>query len=158
MIKKAIITVSWLTVLATMVIIFCFSQENMEKSAQTSSSVTEEILEIVLPKEEVTPQKVAEFHPTMRTIAHFGIFMLLGFCLANAFRATLKIKPIFNYILAIIASILYAIIDEIHQKFTGRAPEVKDVLIDSLGAMIGAMLFVAIFYLLKRLLKNKNPS
>lgn len=158
MIKKALIVTSWITVIITMVIIFCFSQENMEKSSQTSTGITEEILDIVLPKEEITPQKVAEFHPTMRTMAHFGIFMLLGFCLANAFIISFKINFLLNYTLAFASSIIYAILDEIHQKFTGRAPEIKDVIVDSLGALIGIFIFMGFLLLYKKLSKKKNPS
>ncbi len=151
-----IILLSWATVLATMIIIFSFSQENMEDSANTSSSVTEEILEIVLPKEEITPQKIHQFHPTIRTIAHFGIFMLLGFSFANAFNLTLKIKAFLKYLLAFASSSLYAIFDEIHQKFTGRAPELTDVLVDSFGALIGIMLFTLFFYSFSIIKKRKK--
>lgn len=158
MIKKALIVASWITVVISMVIIFCFSQENMEKSSQTSTGITEEILDIVLPKEEITPQKIADFHPSVRTMAHFGIFMLLGFCLANAFRISFKINSILNYTLAFISSIIYAILDEIHQKFTGRAPEIKDVLVDSLGALTGILIFLTFILLYKKLSKKKNPS
>lgn len=156
MTKKIIILLSWVTVLATMIIIFSFSQENMEDSANTSSSVTEEILEIVLPKEEITQQKIHEFHPTVRTMAHFGIFMLLGFALSNAFIVTTKLNFFFNYILAFLSSILYAILDEYHQKFTGRAPEFTDVLIDSLGALIGILLFALFFHTFTFIIKRKK--
>ena len=158
MIKKILIIASWLTVVVTMIIIFCFSQEDMEKSSQTSEGITEEILNIIIPEEEITPQKIADFHPTMRTIAHFGIFMLLGFCFANAFRVTFKIKLIFNYILAFASSVTYAIFDEIHQNFTGRALELKDILVDSFGAFIGILFFMVFFIIYKILSKKKNPS
>ena len=70
MTKKIIILLSWITVLATMIIIFSFSQENMEDSANTSSSVTEEILEIVLPKEETGSNTyvVNDMKPVINTV------------------------------------------------------------------------------------------
>ena len=158
MLKKIfIIFLSWLTVLVSLTIIFLFSEENMEESSKTSSTVTEEILDIVLPKEEITPDKINKFQPTVRTMAHFGIFMLLGFCLANAFKSTFKINLILNYCFSFISSVIYAIFDEYHQKFTGRATELKDVLTDSVGGFIGILLF-ALFYLTFAKLKNKNPS
>ena len=114
MIKKIfIIALSWILVLATMVMITNFSKEDAIESSETSQGVVKDVLDIVLPEEEITPQKINEYQPTIRTLAHFGIFMLLGFCLANAFRATLKINILFSYACSMIASILYAVFDEL---------------------------------------------
>ena len=139
-----------------MVMIFCFSAQNAEKSTKTSSSVVENVLDIVMPKEEITPEVVKKYQFPFRKAAHFGIYMLLGFALANAFKYTLKKKWYISYIASALVSILYAISDEWHQGFSeGRGPSPKDVLIDSSGAILGILLFVAFtyiyFYIIKKI-------
>lgn len=127
-----------------MAMIFGFSAEDSNKSSDTSSEVIEDVLDIVLPKEEITPSVVKKYQFPFRKAAHFGIFMLLGFALANAFNITISKKWYFSYPSAIAVSILYAISDEIHQKFSdGRVPSFRDVMIDSLGAVMGVLIFVA---------------
>jgi len=155
--KIVVIILSWMLVLLTMVIIFNFSDENPKQSTETSKGMVEDILDIFLPEEEITPQLVAKVQIPVRKLAHFAIYMLLGFCLANAFRATLRIKLIFNYIFSMITAVIYAGLDEFHQSFTNRAASIKDVLIDSGGALFGILLFALFYYIVLRI-QRKNPS
>ncbi|MDE5856078.1 MAG: VanZ family protein, partial [Anaeroplasmataceae bacterium] len=54
-----------------------------------------------------------------------------------------------------ILGILYAISDEFHQSFIGgRAPAVKDVVIDSIG-LLTALFLICIFLNIKRIRKKK---
>lgn len=156
--KIAIIVTSWLMVLATMIIIFNFSAETAEESTQTSGGVIKDILEIVLPEEEITDEVVKKFQLPIRKIAHFCIFMLLGFCFANAFKNSLKLKLIFNYALSFASVILYASLDEFHQSFVAdRGPSIKDVLIDSSGGLAGILIFILMIYVFN-VFKNKTTK
>lgn len=160
MTKKVIIIVfSWLLVLATMMIIYNFSSENSTKSSQTSSQVVVQVLDVVMEKEDITPPVVKKFQIPFRKLAHFGIFMLLGFCMYSAYEKSFKIKLWINAILSLASCVLYAVSDEYHQKFTdGRANSFKDVLIDSTGACIGILLFIGLNYLYLRYLNKKRSS
>ena len=150
--KRIIIIASWLTVLATMVIIFYFSAQSAEKSSQTSGGVIEEILGVVLPKEEITEEIIEKYQPPFRKIAHFCIFMLLGFCLINAFQNSFKFKCLLKFILSFFCAALYAIFDEIHQGFIeDRGPAIKDVLIDSSGGIIGILAYIMMIYIINKL-------
>lgn len=143
-----ILATSWLCVVLTMVMIFCFSAQNAEKSTETSSSVVENVLDIVMPKEEITPEVVKKYQFPFRKAAHFGIYMLLGFALANAFQYTLNKKWYVSYPASALVSILYAVSDEWHQGFSeGRGPSLTDVLIDSSGAILGILVFITFTYL-----------
>lgn len=140
--KKIIIALSWLCVLITMIMIFCFSAEDSKKSGETSKNVVEKVLETVMDKEKITPAVVQKYEFPIRKVAHFGIYMLLGFCLSNAYRVTLSKYNYLPYILAFPSAIIYAVSDEIHQNFiAGRVPSFKDVLIDSSGALIGILIY-----------------
>lgn len=156
--QKIIVACSWLCVVLTMLMIFIFSEENAEKSTQTSSSVIENVLDIVMPKEEITPEVVKKYQFPFRKAAHFGIYMLLGFCLANAFDATIRKKWYFSYPSAIILGAFYAVLDEWHQNFSdGRGPSAKDVLIDSAGIVVGVLIFWGLFSLWKFIKSSKKP-
>ena len=75
----------------------------------------------------------------VRKCAHFTLYLILGVLVLNALRYY-KVKNII--ILAILICITYACFDEIHQLFIqGRSGEVRDVLIDSIGSLIGIVLF-----------------
>lgn len=155
--KSIVLTLSWACVLLTMIMIFCFSAEDAEKSTQTSSGVIEDVLDIVLPKDEITPEVVKKYQFPFRKAAHFGIYMLLGFSLANAFLSTIQRKKYISYICALACGILYAILDEWHQNFSdGRGPSARDVLIDSSGALVGILIFVLFMYIFNRIKSKKQ--
>lgn len=89
----------------------------------------------------------------LRKIAHFVIYLILGVSLTNAFRS-LKPKK-FPYlrplILSAIIALVYASLDEYHQSFIpGRDGNPGDILIDTLGAIAGICIFVAIFCRIKQ--------
>ena len=82
------------------------------------------------------------FDIVLRKIAHageFGILAILVMRAISSLKQQHNRKPSFNIILTvIIIVILYAISDEIHQGFvSGRVASATDVLIDSIGAILG---------------------
>ena len=156
--KKIIIIVfSWVLVLLTMLIIYNFSSEGSKETMQTSESLIVDVLSIFVGEEKITPELIAESQFAFRKLAHFTLYMLLGFCLSNAFRATIKIKLRYSYIFSFIASVVYASLDETHQAFTNRTASLKDVLIDSSGALCGIIAF-AIFYFIFELIESKKTN
>ena len=160
--KIIVVVLSWLLVLLTMAMIFNFSRETSEKSSQTSEGVVVQILDIFMEKEEITPPVIKKYQFPIRKAAHFGIYMLLGFCLLNAFEKTVSIKLWINSIISFLVGVLYAITDEYHQNFSsGRGPQAKDVLIDSSGVLLGVLIFIGFYFLYKKVIfpkinKNKN--
>ncbi|WP_246942850.1 VanZ family protein [Bacillus pinisoli] len=80
----------------------------------------------------------------IRKGAHFGIFFLLGFFTIRASLQTfLKNRPKTGLLTSFIFTFLYAVSDELHQHFTGdRTPLIHDVMIDSVGALTGILLYI----------------
>lgn len=149
--NKLIVIFSWLLVLATMLMIYNFSAENAEASTSTSGGVIVQILDIFMEKEEITPPVIQKYQFPIRKAAHFGIYMLLGFCMLNAFEKTFKLKIWLNISFSLLSCIIYAILDEVHQNFSaGRGPSPKDVLIDSVGAVCGILIFWGFLMLLHK--------
>jgi VanZ family protein len=74
-------------------------------------------------------------------IYHFSVFFALCFFLCLSIVQQDKQKKYLVYI-AIILSMLYALIDESHQLFVpGRSGSVTDILIDSIGSLSGAITY-----------------
>ncbi len=149
---KLIIVFSWALVVATMLIIFNFSAQPGKQSAAVSEGVIVQILDVFLEKEEITPTVVKKFQLPIRKIAHFGVYMLLGFCMISAFEKTFKIKLWINSVLSGVCCSIYAISDEIHQNFSeSRGPSATDVLIDTGGAIIGIALFLLVLHIFNKI-------
>ena len=75
----------------------------------------------------------------IRKLAHFTEYLILGLLVANMFTKN-NINNL--YLISIILCIIYATSDEIHQIFVpGRACQIRDVLIDSIGSITGVYLY-----------------
>ena len=136
---------AWLPVLLWMGVIFYFSHQPGDVSGDSSGRIVALIhsgLGVVLPFIQINEEVL---HFLFRKGAHFGVYALLGILSARAFQLSGysgKQGLIYGWILATV----YAGIDEYHQTFVpGRSGEVRDVLIDSAGAVSG----IALYQLLK---------
>lgn len=151
-----------LTIL-TFIAIFIFSNQNGEKSGSTSRTFTRKIVEILqIDKNlnEVEKEELIEnAQYIIRKIAHFTIYTIAGFNMYG-FINTYKIRNKNKIIIVIFAGVLYAISDEVHQMFSGgRTPAIKDVCIDTVGAIFGICVFMAINRMIKACLKiSKNAN
>lgn len=84
--------------------------------------------------------------------AHYTEYAILAFFLFFAFAFIKKYG--IRYSSIIIISLLYAISDEFHQKFSnGRTPRIQDVMIDTLGA-ITMVLFIEFILTIYRMNKR----
>lgn len=135
---------SWTAVLLWMILIFNLSSQVAEQSNELSTGITEVIIIII---EKVDPNAdfdIHAFNHIIRKNAHFFAYFVLGILVINAFRRS----GVFGYksiVLALLICVLYAVSDEVHQYFVpGRGPGVKDVFIDSAGAVVGIMLYLGI--------------
>ncbi len=92
----------------------------------------------------------------LRKIAHFVCFALLSGSIGGFFTTFQKIR--FPKTLAFLSTVLYAVTDEFHQSFVpGRSCELRDVLIDSSGAL-ALLLLWALFSFLHRRQKMRQSS
>lgn len=79
----------------------------------------------------------------IRKASHFSIYLLLAFFAYRAFRlwGGGKVSRGNAFVYTLLFAIVYAISDEFHQGFTGgRTPLLNDVIIDSVGAVLGILL------------------
>ncbi|WP_102026674.1 VanZ family protein [Salirhabdus sp. Marseille-P4669] len=81
----------------------------------------------------------------IRKGAHFTVYLILFLLFVVAFHKTTNIKKLQKVSLSLLFTVFYAIFDEIHQGWTpNRTPFYGDVIIDTIGAIVGAGLFLLI--------------
>lgn len=139
---------SWTLVIFWMGVIFIFSHQPASVSSEMSGGLIETIrhmVEVLIP---VSDRWGDVLHTVIRKLAHFTIYMILGVFLYKALMLSSKIPHIKYFQLgktALIIGMFYAMTDEIHQLFIiGRSGEYRDVLIDSLGVLAGALFYYKI--------------
>lgn len=120
-----------------MIFIFYLSHQSAYKSNKLSKVATEIIVETI---EKVNPNidvNKRSFNNKLRKNAHFFAYLVLGVLVANGLRSS-GMTGYRAIGLAFLICLLYAISDEVHQLFVpGRGCQIKDVIIDSVGAIIG---------------------
>jgi VanZ family protein len=135
---------SWTAVILWMMLIFSLSNQPASQSNDLSKGITEVIIENV---EKVAPEaqyKLGDFNHIVRKNAHFFVYLILGILVMNALSRSGK-NRLAAAKWAVLICVGYAITDEIHQIFVpGRGAQVKDVLIDSAGAVVGCGLYMAV--------------
>lgn len=145
--------ISFIVLILWMIVIFSFSSADANKSTGTSDKVITTMIEI---KDKITNNetpnnekeiivKNSSFY--IRKIAHVTEYLILGFLMFNL----LNQYSVTNIYYAIGLSILYSCTDEFHQLFiSGRSGSIRDILIDSIGILIGTYLYKLLF------IKNKE--
>ena len=156
---KAFRIITVLLTIALCVTIFCLSAENATESSATSRGIIKKVIALFIDDfENLSKAKQKEicapFQFVVRKSAHFCLYFLLG---TLAFLSVLTYDKIASWLkvsIGIDFAFLYAVSDEIHQRFVpGRSGELRDTLIDLSGAVIGV--FITVF-IVKRTKKYKH--
>lgn len=145
--------ISFIVLILWMIVIFSFSSADANKSTSTSDKVITTMIEI---KDKITNNETSNNEKEIivknssfyiRKLAHITEYLILGFLMFNL----LKQYSVTNIYYAIGLSILYSCTDEFHQLFiSGRSGSIRDVLIDTIGILIGTYLYKLLF------IKNKE--
>ncbi|MGI6424217.1 MAG: VanZ family protein [Tepidanaerobacteraceae bacterium] len=145
--------IAWIAVLLWMGVIFYFSHQPALESTELSSKVTKIIintLEKINPNAEID---VKVFSYIVRKAAHFSLYFVLGFLVINGLWKS-GIYGSKGIYLGVFISLLYAISDEVHQLYVpGRGGQVQDVILDTVGSVVGILLYVNVF---KERLRNNR--
>lgn len=145
--------------LGTLFLIFDFSSQDAEESGGLSSSIAEFILKQVHHEEIENRQSILErIESIIRKVAHFSIYTLVGFLLMS-FISTYDLKESKRIMVSLCVGILYATSDEIHQLFVpGRSGQITDVILDSMGVMLGILLLLMVLELYKKMKKGYKKN
>lgn len=158
--KNILRAILMLLLLSTFFIIFGFSSQDGEKSGSISKKITEEIITRI-PQIQEKEQNEREaitlrIEKVIRKIAHFSIYTAVGLLLM-ALISTFEMKEKNRIIISLIIGIIYACSDEIHQSFVPeRSPMITDVMIDTMGVMLGILLIMLGKAIIKKYKKNSK--
>lgn len=134
----------WLITILWMAVIFYFSSQPAELSKEESGKVL--IKMNLLTEGDIHVEgdrRIFLLQYYIRKTAHLAVFLILGILMALSFSYT-NFNPNKSRIFAFLSGTIYAVSDEIHQMFIpGRGPQFSDVLLDSLGILLGVV-FIAI--------------
>lgn len=141
---------TWIPAILIMVMIYTFSSKPANISGQSSMQLVDSIYSVY---ENITGQtKVEEDRlstlETLERIVRKGAHVLEYTLLSLSLAWPLWLRGLRGARLGLFSigiSVIYAATDEFHQTFVpGRSGEIRDVLIDSLGALIGFLIFILI--------------
>lgn len=149
-----------LLLLGTFYIIFGFSSQDGEKSGSISKRITEKIATLIPQIQEKSKLEKENIMNTMeriiRKMAHFSIYTLVGLLLMTLV-STYNIKEKNRLIITLTTGIIYASSDEIHQSFVpGRSPMITDIVIDTMGVILGILLIILGKKIIKKYRENKQ--
>lgn len=138
--KKIII---YILLILWMILIFSFSHQPAVDSDKVSNSVIDKIIHTVeiISNHEFNDDELEVISNYLifpvRKLAHFTLYFVLGILFYNVVCLyNIDIKK--ALLISILFCIIYACSDEIHQLFIlGRSGELRDVLIDTLGSILG---------------------
>lgn len=124
---------SILLVILWMSFIFIMSSYDSNESSQQSGLIVGIITNIF----NISNKDILSL--IIRKLAHFTEYLILGFLTINMLNKNDISK---KYLISILICIIYATSDEIHQIFVpGRAYQIRDILIDSIGSITGVYLY-----------------
>ncbi len=141
---------SWVPAILIMLIIFNFSSKPASISGESSLTIANQIMKVyekianVHYEEAARMEKLLILDHYVRKTAHVTEYAILA--AAFALPLWLRRRRGFGlWGLSVLCTAGYAATDEFHQRFIpGRSGELKDVLIDSSGAALGALLFLIV--------------
>ena len=158
------ILISWILVLIWMITIFYLSSMDSDhsntKSKETINVVVENTIDVTnnigITNEPTTKENINSIvnvlNKPLRKCMHATVYFLLVILVINAFNQMHLLTRVNTYLYSIIICFIYACTDEIHQLYVaGRTGQFIDVLIDTIGALLGCL----VFYIGSKLI-NKN--
>lgn len=131
-----------------MLLIFSLSSQVAGQSSELSGKIADIIIKVV---GRITPLDIKTsntidlgfgLNHIVRKSAHLAVYFILSILMMNAFVVS-GFNKFKAFSFTIILCSLYAVSDEVHQLFVpGRSGEVRDILIDSMGAMLGSVVYL----------------
>lgn len=143
--------------LGIMIFIFVLSSETASVSSQSSGRVIRSIAKIVVDDFENKPIEyqinfISSLQHFIRKAAHFSLYFSLGFSVCGCALTFDSKTKLYNSLISLAVSVLYAVSDEIHQLFVaGRSGQVSDVILDTSGIICGILFVNFVFFVVRKI-------
>lgn len=147
---------SRIAVVAWAILIFHFSHQPVQVSRELSTSVTEIVVESIRTWQPDHAYTIADLHVFVRKSAHMLLYFVFGGLVLHAL--SIRTRPdLRRMLLALTVCVSYALTDEWHQLYVpGRGAQLRDVLIDTSGAMLGILTYKLAHLLITRLYLHRQ--
>lgn len=157
MMKK---TILWILVVFCMGAIFFFSSQEASESKKVSSGIIKSVVRVFDFDDSLSEEKLTDIVEKLTFIvrkgAHFSAYAIICILWALLLKEY-NIGGKRNFVLSVLICFIYACSDEIHQIFVpGRSGEVRDVIIDTCGAITGFLILLGFITLKKKIKSRKN--
>lgn len=142
--KGSLLFIFLILVVLCMSVIFYFSSQDNNSTNILSKNVTHKIAEIMFSdfksmNKEIQNTITSQLNLFIRKMAHFSLYFIMSMTIYFVFVLWKK-RFLISGMISVSFNFIYAILDEFHQSFVpGRTPLVKDVLIDTSGAILGTI-------------------
>lgn len=156
--NKLLLCLSIFLVLVWMVVIYCFSEAPSENSNSGSKTIIRNTLNFIYPdKDDKEIERIViKLNKPVRKCAHATVYFVLANFVNSVVCVFKRNKLYLCNLISLGVCFLYACSDEWHQTFVSqRTGQFSDVLIDTLGALIGCLVFNLIY---KNVVKRRNIS
>ena len=162
--KRIIISV--ILVIIWMAFIYFMSNMNREESSSTSRTIIVDVINKIdemthasseTIKKHQTYDFIKKVHHIFRKFSHTLVYMALAILIFNLLIQLRKRKLFMYNLLTIMLCFIYACTDEYHQTFIlGRGGQFTDILIDTLGAIVGCFLISMVYLIVKKHQKKRK--
>ncbi len=143
----------WVLVAVWMGFIFYMSAQNAADSSSQSAGLIRGLLTALFGN--VSDATVEGLQHTVRKLAHFTEYSVLGALLSLAVGCHTA-QSLHCFLASLGIGTVYAVTDEVHQLFVdGRACQIQDMLIDSVGVAVGSAAVMLIIIISKKFGNNK---
>lgn len=148
---------SIILLVACMSVIFYLSSQTAQESSEVSGDFTYKVFSLLYPhfskmSPDAQQQVIDNAMFYVRKTAHMSIYFVLGIFSYLTFVSYNTVKYFLRVLISFGVCFLYACSDEIHQIFVdGRSGEIRDVLIDSTGALASIIIITLIVRLIPKL-------
>ena len=140
----------------TMIFIFIMSSQPAPESSETSADLIDYLAQIFNPDySDLSPFEkevyVADLQFYVRKAAHFSLYAFMAFSLSSALITFENFKIKTRFLISFFTAAIYSATDEFHQLFVpGRSGEIRDILIDSAGAVLGCLMLYLAYRIYKK--------
>ena len=155
-------TIAGLLAIVWMCIIFAFSSQPADESSEVSVGFSYRMVSSAgtffhLPWDEEEFRKISmAIEGYIRKAAHMSEYAVLT-VLLYLWLENRQLKVFKRSVISVFLAMLYAASDEFHQLFVrGRSGCVRDVMIDSAGAVLGILIFVGVKKCISFLLNRRK--
>ncbi len=154
--------ISWLPAILIMLLIFYLSSKPASVSGESSLRLTEYIMRLyekimgMQVEEGLRADRLLALDHYIRKTAHVIEYAVLALAICYPLYVR-GLKGGKLWLWSVLFTAAYAATDELHQRFVpGRSGELKDVLIDSSGAVLGALAFLLAVKVTGKLVRHKK--